>query len=170
MSSLLEIDEIDRNIIKIVQAEPNLTHTQIAKRVNRSQPTVGMRIRKLEEVGVLKFTAGINMKAADFFFARVDIQTNNPDEICSIVNKCPFMLNAFAISGVYNVSIFLAGLSIKDIDEIVNINFRKNPNIINLKMEMITNVLNDYVLPLNFTEMADCGVREGQRVCEKCME
>jgi len=110
------------------------------------------------------------MKAANFYFARIDVQTNNPEEIAELVSKCPFMLNAFALSGVYNLSIFLAGLSIKDIDDIVNINLRKNPNVINLKMEMITSVLNDFVLPLNFTEMAECGVNKDQRVCEKCIE
>ena len=61
----LEIDNIDMNIIKIIQKNPNLTHTQIAKKVNRSQPTVGMRIRKLEEKGLIKFQAGINLKKLD---------------------------------------------------------------------------------------------------------
>ncbi|TFF92852.1 MAG: winged helix-turn-helix transcriptional regulator, partial [Promethearchaeota archaeon] len=42
MSNVLEIDEVDRNIIELIQKKPNLTHTEIAKQVNRSQPTVGM--------------------------------------------------------------------------------------------------------------------------------
>lgn len=69
-SNMLKMDEIDRNIIQIIQEEPNLTHTQIAKMVNRSQPTVGMRIKKLEEAGVLKFQAGINIKSTDLILAR----------------------------------------------------------------------------------------------------
>ena len=52
-SELFDIDEIDRNIIQLIQKEPTLTHTEIAKQVNRSQPTIGMRIRKLEELGIL---------------------------------------------------------------------------------------------------------------------
>ena len=83
MSEVLKMDEIDKKIISLVQEKPNLTHTQIAEKVNRSQPTVGMRIRRLEEQGVLQFQAGINLKTADMYFARVDIQTNNPDKIPS---------------------------------------------------------------------------------------
>jgi len=57
-SKVFKIDEIDKNIIEIIQKDPMLTHTEIAKKVNRSQPTIGMRIRKLEKAGVLKFQAG----------------------------------------------------------------------------------------------------------------
>ena len=79
LSNVLDIDEIDKSIIQIIQKQPNLTHTQIAKRVNRSQPTVGMRIRKLEEAGVLKFQACINLKTADLLLARAEIKTTNPE-------------------------------------------------------------------------------------------
>ena len=74
-SKVFKIDEIDKSIIEIIQKDPMLTHTEIAKKVNRSQPTIGMRIRKLEKSGVLKFTAGINVKTMDLLLARVDIQS-----------------------------------------------------------------------------------------------
>ncbi|MEJ2248602.1 MAG: winged helix-turn-helix transcriptional regulator [Candidatus Lokiarchaeota archaeon] len=53
-----ELDEIDRKIIKIIEENPNITHTEIAERVDRSQPTVGLRIKHLEEKGILNFQAG----------------------------------------------------------------------------------------------------------------
>jgi DNA-binding Lrp family transcriptional regulator len=62
-SQVFKIDEIDKSIIELIQKEPMLTHTEIAKRVDRSQPTIGMRIRKLEKAGVLKFQAGINVQS-----------------------------------------------------------------------------------------------------------
>ncbi|MBY9021937.1 MAG: winged helix-turn-helix transcriptional regulator, partial [Candidatus Lokiarchaeota archaeon] len=40
-SQVFNIDAIDRSIIEIIQKEPALTHTEIAKRVDRSQPTIG---------------------------------------------------------------------------------------------------------------------------------
>ncbi|GAG89408.1 unnamed protein product, partial [marine sediment metagenome] len=52
------IDTIDCQIMDLIQKAPSLTHTEIATHVNRSQPTVGMRIRKLEKLGVLKYQAG----------------------------------------------------------------------------------------------------------------
>jgi len=46
-SQVFKIDEIDRNIIELIQKEPTLTHTEIAKRVDRSQPTIGMSFKRV---------------------------------------------------------------------------------------------------------------------------
>ncbi|MFX0007622.1 MAG: Lrp/AsnC family transcriptional regulator, partial [Candidatus Hermodarchaeota archaeon] len=110
ISEKIGIDDIDCRIMDLIQREPNLTHTEIAHYVNRSQPTVGMRIKKLENLGVLKYQAGINIKVADLCFARVELQTKNPRKVIEIVKKCPFMLNAFRLSGESNMSILMIGL------------------------------------------------------------
>jgi len=39
ISDKLKLDDIDRRIITLVQDDPNLTHTQIAAKIDRSQPT-----------------------------------------------------------------------------------------------------------------------------------
>ncbi|MFW9972710.1 MAG: Lrp/AsnC family transcriptional regulator, partial [Candidatus Odinarchaeota archaeon] len=65
------LDDIDKRIVTYIQNDPTITHTQIAKKVNRSQPTIGMRIKKLEESGVLKFQAGLNLKNLNHYFAKV---------------------------------------------------------------------------------------------------
>jgi DNA-binding Lrp family transcriptional regulator len=155
MSEVFKMDEIDRKIIALVQEKPGLTHTQIAEKVDRSQPTVGMRIRRLEEQGVLQFQAGINLKAADMYFARVDIKTNKPLEIYEIVEKCPFMLNAFRLSGSAEISILMAGFSIEDIDKIVNTHLRSNPNVLMVQIDFITDIMKDFIIPFDFN-LSEC--------------
>ncbi len=150
ISEKIGIDDIDCRIMDLVQREPNLTHTQIAEHVNRSQPTVGMRIRKLEKLGVLKYQAGINIKAADLYFARAEIQTKNPKKIFSIVESCPFMLIAFRLSGSTNISILVAGSSLKDLDHVVNHHLRGDPEVITVHMDIIEDVAGDLVLPIDF--------------------
>ena len=54
ISEKIGIDDIDCKIMDLIQKEPTLTHTEIAGHVNRSQPTIGMRIRRLEKIGILK--------------------------------------------------------------------------------------------------------------------
>ena len=149
ISNKIGIDDIDCKIMDLIQKEPSLTHTQIAEHVNRSQPTVGMRIRKLENLGVLKYQAGINIKVADLYFARAEIQAKNPKKIFSIVRNCPFMLTAFKLSGDTNISILIAGLSLKDLDHVVNHHLRGNPEIINVHMDIIEDVIDDFVLPID---------------------
>ncbi len=143
------IDTIDCQIMDLIQKEPRLTHTQIAEHVDRSQPTIGMRIRKLEKIGVLKYQAGINIKMADLCFARVEVQTKNPKNVIDKVKSCPSMINAFKLSGNTNLSILMAGWDFKFLDDIVNINFRNDPDVIKVHMDIIEDVVNDFVAPIS---------------------
>jgi DNA-binding Lrp family transcriptional regulator len=167
-SKVFKIDEVDKNIIELIQREPTLTHTEIAKRVNRSQPTIGMRIRKLEDSGVLKFQAGINVKTMDLILSRVEIQTLKPLEIINLVKKCPYMLNAFRLSGSSNVSILVASMKLSHLDKIINLHFRKSKNVISVHMDIITDVINDFVLPFDF-DFSKCENCEDSSCCRKCV-
>ena len=149
LSEKIGIDDIDCKIMDLIQKSPNLTHTEIAEHVNRSQPTVGMRIKKLEKLGVLKYQAGINIKVADLCFARIELQTKDPNKVIETVKNCPFMLNAFRLSGDINISILVIGLNLRDIDMIVNKHFRDDPNVSNVHIDVISEVINDLVLPID---------------------
>jgi len=155
MTEVAKIDEIDRNIIQIIQEDPSLTHTQIAKKVNRSQPTIGMRIRKLEEMGVLKYQAGVNIKSADLVLAQVQVQTLNPERIISLIKKCPFLLNGFIISGTSNISVLIAAYELQNLEQIVNFHFRSKGDVTKVTMDIITNVVNDFVVPIDL-HFDDC--------------
>ncbi|MHA2278303.1 MAG: Lrp/AsnC family transcriptional regulator [Candidatus Kariarchaeaceae archaeon] len=163
ISEKMGIDQIDCRIMELIQKAPHLTHTEIATHVNRSQPTVGMRIKKLENLGVLKYQAGINIKVADLCFARVELQTNSPKEAIEVVKRCPFMLNAFRLSGNSNISILIIGLSFKDIDLIVNRHFRNDPNVNSVHINAISEVVNDFVLPVDLN--LERGELSLQKVC-----
>jgi DNA-binding Lrp family transcriptional regulator len=150
LNEKMGIDDIDCMIMDLIQSQPHLTHAQIAEHINRSQPTVGMRIKKLENLGVLKYQAGITLKNEDLCFARVDIQTNDPKTAFEMIKKCPFMLNAFRLSGTNNISILIVGLDFHFLEYITNFHFRRNPAVLKAKMELIVDVAEDLILPLNF--------------------
>ena len=150
LSERLKLDDIDRQIISIVQEDPNITHTDIAEKINRSQPTVGMRIKKLEKSGVLVFQPGINFKKVNLFLATVEVKTKDPDEIMEMAKCCPFMLNAFRLSGEHNISILLASSKLDKLDNIINYHFRRNPDIGSVSMEIVTDIAKDFILPIDF--------------------
>jgi DNA-binding Lrp family transcriptional regulator len=150
LSERLKLDDIDRQIISIVQEDPNITHTDIAERINRSQPTVGMRIKKLEKSGVLVFQPGINFKKVNLFLATVEVKTKDPDELMEMAKCCPFMLNAFRLSGEHNISILLASSKLDKLDNIINYHFRRNPDIGSVSMEIVTDIAKDFILPIDF--------------------
>jgi DNA-binding Lrp family transcriptional regulator len=169
VSNDAEVDEIDRKIIQIIQEEPNITHTEIANRIERSQPTVGLRIKKLEELGVLDFQAGINMKGAeDFYFGRVELHTNQPNKLLNTVEYCPLILNGFRISGKNNVSLLLSSIKLNHLENLVNFFFRDNLEVSNLEFTIITEVVEDFVLPMDLDlEMCDCDMVDE---CKKVFE
>lgn len=166
MADKLKLDDIDRRIITLVQEDPGLTHTQIAEKIDRSQPTVGMRIKKLEKSGILQFQPGINFKKVDIHLATVEIKTSNPGEILDMAKCCPFMLNAFRLSGEHNICILLASSKLGKLDNIVNYHFRSNPEISSASMEIITDFAKDFIMPIDFdsedhepNEKEGCGAK-----------
>lgn len=167
ISKKLKLDDIDKRIITLVQESPNLTHTQIAKKISRSQPTVGMRIKKLEKNGILQFQPGINFRKVDLHLATVEVKSKNPEEILDMAKFCPFMLNAFKLSGEHNILILLASSKIEKLDNIINYHFRRNPDVSSVSMEIITEIAKDFILPIDFdSEDHDPNIEDG---CgEKC--
>ncbi len=167
ISKKLKLDDIDKRIITLVQESPNLTHTEIAKKISRSQPTVGMRIKKLKKEGILQFQPGINFRKVDLHLATVEVKSKNPEEILDMAKFCPFMLNAFKLSGEHNILILLASSKIEKLDNIINYHFRRNPDVSSVSMEIITEIAKDFILPIDFdSEDHDPNIEDG---CgEKC--
>jgi DNA-binding Lrp family transcriptional regulator len=173
LSEKLQLDDIDKKIITLVQEDPNLTHTEIASHINRSQPTVGMRIKKLESEGILQFQPGINFRKVDLYLAMVEMKTKNPEKIMEMAKYCPFMLNAFRISGDKNLCILLTSSQIIKLEKIVNYHFRNNPDIVTASMELITDIAKDFILPIDFNsddhdpnELVGCGDKCKYRIAQ----
>lgn len=145
----IRIDDIDRKIVEIIQSDPSVTHSKIAKKIHRSQPIVGIRIKKLEDIGVLEYQAGLNIRKSNIYFANVNIQTTFPNEISEIIKECPHMIYAFRLSGINNFQIFIASSKIQELDMITNYHFRNNPKIKFVSMEVVTGILNDLILPID---------------------
>jgi len=137
ISDKLKLDDVDRKIITLVQEHPGLTHTEIAEKIDRSQPTVGMRI-------------GINFKKVELFLATVEVNSKNPSEILDMARCCPFMLNAFRLSGAHNICILLASSKLEKLDAVVNYHFRNNPDVSMASMEVVTEIAKDFILPIDF--------------------
>ena len=60
----IEIDEMDRSLLKIVQEDARLSFREVARRVGMSTPAVAERIRKLEGLGVISGYAARVERAA----------------------------------------------------------------------------------------------------------
>ncbi len=156
MVNKYSLDDIDKQIIDLVQRDPMMTHTKIAKKVNRSQPTIGLRIKKLQEVGVLEYQVGTSLKRANKQLARVDIQTKSPEKIEKMIETCPHMIHGYRLTGEKNISVVLMGSSIRELYNIIEVHFRNNPDVSSLNTGFITKFVNDLILPIDVKTGCEC--------------
>jgi Lrp/AsnC family leucine-responsive transcriptional regulator len=98
------IDEIDRNILNILQADARVPNAEVARQVGMAPSAVFERIRKLEERGVIRgYTARIEPHAVGlgllaFVFVRADEKLGAPETERQLA-EIPEVLEVHHIAG-----------------------------------------------------------------------
>ncbi|MBD3215742.1 MAG: winged helix-turn-helix transcriptional regulator [Candidatus Lokiarchaeota archaeon] len=149
-NELLGIDDDDKKIIEMIEENPDITHSDIAKEIEKSQPAVGARIIKLERKHLLTKQVGFNIKKVDIKTAIVFISTKDVDDIVEKIQGCPFINHAFKISGDYNVLCFIAAADLQTIERLVDLCFRRDPNVLSVKTNILIDSIHDFVVPIDF--------------------
>ena len=144
------IDDDDRKIMALLQENPNLTHHEIADRINKSQPAVGARILKLERKSLLDTQYAVDLKISKFTILLVSVHAKTPSAILKDLNDCPFAVNAFKTSGPRNLTVLLVGTNLERLETIVERHFRSNPDVQHLTEHIIIEPISRLVLPVNF--------------------
>jgi Lrp/AsnC family transcriptional regulator for asnA, asnC and gidA len=104
----VNLDEIDHQILDILIDNSRIPFTDIAKRLLISAGTVHVRVKKMEESGIIKGSS-LNLdyvKLGYSFIAYVGIfleKTNTTDEVLKELNKIPFITIAHITTGKFNV-------------------------------------------------------------------
>ena len=165
------IDKLDKKILLLLSQDPEMPQTKISESLKISQPAVNIRLHKLQEKGILTHLIGVNIKKAEIFLARVDISTDNTDQILSFLNTCPIYLNSFLTSGKYNLTIFFIGENIRSLISCVNNHLRQNSVMKNfvrdIEFSLVVNPVQDFVVPikpiLDKKKSSPCGTE-----CSSC--
>jgi len=116
----LKLDNYDRNILKIMQADASLNTTEIAGRVGLTQPPCWRRIKRLEELGLIRSRValldqqklGLNVTV----FARVKLAAHNRHllpEFEEEINTFPEVVECYTMMGEYD---FLLKIVTRDIE------------------------------------------------------
>jgi DNA-binding Lrp family transcriptional regulator len=143
-----KIDEIDKKILCMLYQDPQVSHTELSKRLKISQPAVSARMHKLEEEAVLTHMIGIDIKKTQLFLAKLDISTDNVEEILKFLDKCPLYLNSFLTSGKCNMTVLLVGENIRSIMSCVDSHLRKNLPAKNMEFDLIVTPARSLIVPI----------------------
>jgi len=104
---VVELDEIDKKIIEILQKDARTSFSRIAKVLNRSEATIHLRVKKLREMGVLRgFYADIDPSKIGkdtIAFILVKIDANKYPETVSKIVELKDVYEAYDVTGEYSL-------------------------------------------------------------------
>ena len=106
--SKVALDEIDHQILDILIDNTRIPFTDISKRLLISAGTVHVRVKKMEEAGIIKGSS-LNLdyvKLGYSFIAYVGAfleKTNTINEVLEALTKIPFITVAHITTGKFNV-------------------------------------------------------------------
>lgn len=158
----IKLDKKDRKIINMLHEEQDVSQEEIAKKVNLSQPSVAMRIKKLKEKGVLNQITGVNLNKVGIYVAMVTVTTTDTTKILNIFRDCPFFLNGFVISGGRNLMLLFAGEDLASLESIIDERLRPDGDVQSADFNIIISSIKDFVMPIKMVERPmkkpPCGV------------
>jgi len=103
-----DIDEVDKTILMYLIENTRMPFTEIAKKMDVSAGTIHVRVKKLEDAGIIKGTTLITDydKMGYQFVAYVGLlltKTNKIQGVLEELHKIPNVTVAHIVSGKYNV-------------------------------------------------------------------
>lgn len=145
----LGLDDRDNTILSLIQKNPNISQEEIARKIKLSQPSVGARIRKLQQKGILHNINGVNFRIVDLSLSKVDVNATDTAAIINEFKDCPFFINALITSGRHNLCLLFMATDLKRLEGIVNYHLRGNPKVKEIELNIVISTAKDFILPLN---------------------
>lgn len=108
MSKLAELDETDRQIIAILMRDARTPFTEIAKQIDMSSGTIHVRMKKLEDKGVVLGAhlqvdyAQLGYDVVAFLGIFLD-KSDNYDDVAIALKAIPEIVSANYTTGSYNI-------------------------------------------------------------------
>ena len=121
----MDIDDIDRAILKALQKNGRITNADLAETVGLSPSACSRRLDILEKSGVIEgYTARISPEALGYkMVAIVQISLSGQfartlAEFEEAVKRCPNIIVCYMVSGVYDYTLRVAAKDLKDYERI----------------------------------------------------
>ncbi|MFV0237046.1 MAG: winged helix-turn-helix transcriptional regulator [Flavobacteriales bacterium] len=124
MNSKYKIDEIDKQILKYLVDNTRMPFTEIAKKMLVSAGTIHVRVKKMEEAGLIKGTSlDIDYNTLGYsFVAYVGVLLGKSSKTQNVIEKLreiPNVVEASVISGKHNIFCKLLAQNTNDAKDIL---------------------------------------------------
>ncbi len=144
-----QIDDKDKRIIKILQDDSGVSHSEVARELNMSQPAIRARILKLERKGIIKTQTGLNLKNAGLPIMTIDLDCKNYERIANKARYCPFIINVIKKTGKSNVQIMATAKNMDVINHFMEKCLRNDDTVDIISNSVVVGMLKEYIIPIN---------------------
>ena len=117
---VLQPDELDRQIIRLLRADGRRSNREIARRLNVPEATVRYRVRRLIESGILKITASVDPEHLGYALTAiisVQVEPERIGEAAAEVSNMPEVMWSAITAGAHDVMLMA---SFRNQDEMFN--------------------------------------------------
>lgn len=149
------MDRIDRNILKVLQADARASLQEIGQAVGLSASPCWGRIRKLEEAGVIEgYTVRLNAQAlglSDTVLVQVTLDShsdNTLEKFGETLANIPEVIEAYLVSGDYDYLLRVAVRDTRDYERLLREKLYKIKGIRHSRSSFVLRTLKKADLPL----------------------
>lgn len=119
----MELDDTDRAILRILQADARTPFSEVARRIDMSSATVHERVSRLEEAGVLKgYRAEVDAKALGYgvsAFVGLRVRQGHEEEALETLKDIEEVREIHLTTGEYDVMLRLYAESTDDLRDLM---------------------------------------------------
>jgi len=115
------MDEIDKEIIRILKQNGRATYSEIGKKVGLSEGAIRKRIKDLVDSGIIKkFTLKLALSEGAEAIALVSVKPSIPtSEISTELLKIPNVDTVYEVTGEYDIAIIISAMNIAEVNECI---------------------------------------------------
>lgn len=120
------MDELDRAILQILQADGRISNADLARQVNLSPPAVHARVRRLEEAGIISaYVALLDWERLGYdmlCFIHISLKQHTPETVADFraaVQGLPEVLECHHVTGEFDYLLKAAIRNRQDLERFV---------------------------------------------------
>ncbi|HBX68186.1 MAG TPA: AsnC family transcriptional regulator [Chloroflexi bacterium] len=150
------LDELDKAILEILQAEARISNAELARRVNLSPPATLARVRRLEETGYIsRYVTILDQKQAGYdmlCFVRVSLQLHDSEQVNGFreaVQQMSEVLECHHVTGDYDYILKVVARNTKDLENFLINQLTPIPGVARIYTSLVLNeVKSSTVIPI----------------------
>ncbi len=143
---LKQLDEMDREVLRLLQENSRISSAELARQVNLSAPGLQKRLRKLEEKGVIdRYVTLVNREALGLdllCFAQVTLAHHHPECIstfCDRVQSLTEVLECHHLAGEFDYLLKFVVVNHQHLEQLLREKISPIPGVDKIKTSIVLN-------------------------------